>query len=164
MPGLITQYDMQLRIKELLIMRTDKKKVNLADTSTKYIAQQQKHVQNNKQVFVDNQTPMTKKQQKEYKKNAGLHSSPILGTLIGVFGTFGAISSAISGLTIVITLIIGFAGGIGALMCKGPYDYTSLSAKFCAGASVISLITTTIIFAIYLKSIGILDFIFSINI
>lgn len=161
-------------------MRTDKKTVNLADTSAAYLASQKKQTKiNNKNNVPTAQQNMTQqqmmkqqaqmqrqaqKQEKAYMKDSNVRSSPILGTLIGLLGLGGTVSTAVAGFPIIIPLIIGLAGGFGALICKGPYDFNSLSAKFCAGSSVLNFLVTAIVFAVYLKSIGLLDFVFNITI
>lgn len=130
-------------------MRTDKKKVNLSDVSTQYTSHQQ-------QQELKRQAAYEKQLNKECKDKS-TRSSPFLGTLIGIIGTAGAISIYFSGIPTFASILVGFAGGLGALMCRGVNDYDSLSARICVGASVISLATATVILAIWLKGIGIWD-------
>ena len=129
-------------------MKTDKKKVNLSDVSSKYTSHQQKQE-------IKKQAALEKQQLRKERKETSTRSSPFLGTLIGVAGTVGAIATYIAEIPIAASIIIGFAGGLGALMCRGINDYDSISARICMGASIISLATATVILAIWLKGIGI---------
>ena len=112
-------------------MRTDKKKVNLSTTSSKYMSHQQ-------QAQKKQQAVQEKQQLRVEERDKPTRSSPILGTLVGLAGTAGTVASAIMGLPTAVSVIVGIAGCMGALMCRGTTDYDSIGARICAGVAFIS--------------------------
>lgn len=123
-------------------MRTEKRRVNLAEASEKYNEQQQ-----------------TQQQQKPVHKTGNKAPAPIVGTIIGMLGTGGTIAANIGNVPLPFVLMLSIVGCIGALTCRGNNgDYESLSARICVGSALISLVTGIIILTIYLQSLGIWDF------
>lgn len=127
-----------------MLERTEEKrvKIKLDDVSQNYMDEKQK----NSQI-------------KSKPERGGSSPHPVLAFFGGVCGIGGAIAGYVLLNSILIAVVCSLGGCIVCAMFRGSNgDYDSFGARFCMGMAAVSLVAGMVCLTIYLKGIGVWDF------
>lgn len=125
-------------------MRTDKKKVNLANVSQQYKEAQQ-----------------AQRQQAAEQPNIEKprRAMPLIGSIVGLGGIGGTTVGYFTDVPIAVIMLISICGCIGAVICKGPgTEEDGLAHKICATMAALSIVAGIVVLTIYLKGTGLWNF------